>query len=675
MPSALPGRGARRAGILGVALLAAAALSIGTSAAPPPATATITVDGGTADGRISPVLYGQFIEFMYEGIKRGLHAELIQNRSFEEGRSPDGLSSGWSRYPDNRIHDYGISCTRDDTVAYPTTERSDALLTGHSLRVELRPGVVARHGVFQGRVPVRQGLDYLGSVWIRTDAFAGAVTMVLERDVTGGTIYAEAPITGVAGDWRQYTFRLRPGAADPLARFAILFSGSGTVWIDQVSLLPGDAVDGVRADVLSRVKPLEASFIRWPGGNVAQDYRWQWGIGPKDERPTWINLSWTNDPEPGDFGTDEFVRFARTIGAEPSITVNVEGRGATAEEAAAWVEYCNGPATSKYGMLRARNGHPEPFGVKYWEIGNEVWGDWVRGHSDAATYARNMNRYIAAMRAVDPSIKVIAVGDNDMAWNRTVARLATEPLDYLAVHHYYSGSDMAGDLRNLVARPLHYERWYGELDTVLREVLPGERPQLAINEWGLDLPESQQYSILAALYAARLMNVFERRSDLVAMSAVSDLVNGWPGGIIQASSHGVFVTPIYLVNKLYATRLGTERLPANVEGPTVSTTREGHEVPVLDAVASRSADGRSIFIKAVNTDLERSVTARITIRDARVARRATLERVVADSVAAVNGFGTPDAVRSTRASITVGNSFSLVLPRHSVAVLTLKVEK
>jgi alpha-N-arabinofuranosidase len=413
--------------------------------------------------------------------------------------------------------------------------------------------------------------------------------------------------------------------------------------------------------------------MRWPGGNVAQDYRWQWGIGPRDERPTWINLSWTNDPEPGDFGTDEFVRFARTVGAEPSITVNVEGRGATAEEAAAWVEYCNGPATSKYGMLRARNGHPEPFRVKYWEIGNEIWGDWVRGHSDAATYARNLARYIAAMRAVDPSIKVIAVGDNDMAWNRTVAQLTTERFDYLAVHHYYSQSDMDGDLRNLMARPLHYERWYGELETLLREVMPGPRPQLAINEWGLDLPETQQYSVLAALYAARLMNVFERRSDLVAMSAVSDLVNGWPGGIIQASSHGVFVTPIYLVNRLYATRLGAERLPSTVDGPTVSTTREGRAVPVVDAVASRSADGRTIFIKAVNTDLERSVTARITVRHARVTGRATLERVVAGSVAAVNGFSTPDAVKSTRESIRVRNSFSIDLPRHSVAVLTLTV--
>ena len=109
-----------------------------------------------------------------------------------------------------------------------------------------------------------------------------------------------------------------------------------------------------------------------------------WGVGPRDRRPVWVNLSWKNEPEPGDIGTDEFVAFCRRVGAEPSITVNVEGRGATAEEAAAWVEYCNGPATSRYGAMRAANGHPEPYRVKYWELGNEIWGDWVRGHSDAA---------------------------------------------------------------------------------------------------------------------------------------------------------------------------------------------------------------------------------------------------------------------------------------------------
>jgi alpha-N-arabinofuranosidase len=654
------------------ALCVYAASACGSAVQPP--AAHIEIDAGTAEGRISPLLYGQFIEFMFEGIKRGLHAELIRNRSFEEEPSAIGISRYWERYPDDRNDDYAISFSWDSS-AYPNTGRTDGPITPHSLRVHLRPGVVTRHGVYQARVPVRQGLDYRASVWIKTDSFAGSVSAALEADVTHGRIYDERPIANVGGDWKKYAFALRPAASDPLARFVILFNGAGTVWVDQASLMPGDAVDDVRADVLEKVKALRPAFIRWPGGNVAQDYHWQWGTGPRDERPSWINLSWKDEVEPSDFGTDEFVRFARNAGAEPSITVNVEGRGATADEAAAWVEYCNAPATSTYGAMRARNGHPEPYRVRYWEIGNEIWGEWVRGHTDAATYARHLTRYVAAMRAADPSIQVIAVGDNDMAWNRTVLRLAGEGVDYLAVHHYYSQRDMDGDVHNLLARPLHYERWYGEMDAVFGELVPDRRPRLAINEWGLDVPESQQYSILAALYAARLMNVFERRSDLIAMSAVSDLVNGWPGGIIQATAHSLFVTPIYLVNKLYATHAGAERLAAKVDGPTFSSSREGGDVPVLDVVASRTADGGRIFLKAVNADLERPQIVRVSVRGGRVTPGAVVDRVVADSLTAVNGFATPDAVRVTRDSIRAGNSFSLELPRHSVSVISLTMAR
>jgi alpha-L-arabinofuranosidase len=228
-------------------------------------------------------------------------------------------------------------------------------------------------------------------------------------------------------------------------------------------------------------------------------------------------------------------------------------------------------------------------------------------------------------------------------------------------------------VRNLLTRPLYYERFYAGVETLFRQLDPNRRPRLAINEWGLDLPESQQYSILAALYAARLMNVFERRSDLVAMSAVSDLVNGWPGGIIQAGRHGVFVTPIYLVNRLYASHLGSDRLKTTVDGPTASSSREGSDVAVLDAVASRSRDGQRIYVKVVNTDLERALLARIRVNGPNVSSSALVERVKADSLTAVNGFATPEAVRTTQESVTAGNSFLLELPAHSVVVATLTI--
>jgi len=389
---------------------------------------------------------------------------------------------------------------------------------------------------------------------------------------------------------------------------------------------------------------------------------------------TWINLSWKNEPEPSDFGTDEFINFARAVGAEPSITVNVEGRGATVAEAAGWIEYCNGPANSHYGALRAANGHPDPYKVKLWEIGNEIWGNWVRGHSDAETYARNLNRYAAAMHAVDPTIKLIAVGDNDLSWNRTVLKLAGANIDYLAIHHYYGRNEMAGDALNLMARPLYYERFYKQVELLLAEV-GATRVKLAINEWGLDLPEERQYSMESALYAARLMNVFERSGNLIGMSAVSDLVNGWPGGIIQASRHGVFVSPIFLVNQLYARNLGDERLASEVSSPTFDTSKEGKTVPCLDVSVTRTPDGRKIFIKAVNTNQTSALTTAIRIEGTNISPQAELQTLNALSLKDANSFATPNAVSVSRSTLIASRDFSVTLAPHSVSVIVLDVRK
>ena len=615
---------------------------------------------------------------MYEGIKGGLHAELIRNRSFEEPPNVLGLSRDWERYPDNRNDDYGLSFRWDEQFAYPPQRKIkvDGDVKEHSLRVEAGEGVIERHGIYQPRIPLKSGLEYRGYIWLKTADYTGAVTVALESDSDHRQIYATANIPAVSkGDWRKYEFSLRSTRNDPLARLAILFPGKGTVWIDQVSLMPGDvAAGGVRRDVFDKIKSLKPAFIRWPGGNVAQDYRWLWGVGPRDERVTWSNLSWKNEPEPGDFGTDEFVMFARALGTEPSITVNVEGRGATVAEAAAWVEYCNGPATSKYGAMRAAHGHRAPFGVKYWEVGNEIWGNWVRGHSDAETYARNYNRYAQAMRAVDPSIKLIAVGDNDMKWNRTVLREAGRDIDYLAIHHYYGRSEMRGDPLNLMARPLFLERFYAQVGELLREFQLTGRVKLAINEWGLDLPSERQYSMESALYGARLMNVFERSGEVVEMSAVSDLVNGWPGGIIQAGRDSVFVSPIYLVNQLYAEHRGDVRLGTRIDGPTFDTSREGTNVPYLDAVASRSADGKTIVIKAVNTSRTGALLTTITVQGANPAPRAELKTITGPSLQASNDFSRPEAVSIQRRSLPSGRSFAVTLPKHSVSVIVLKTQ-
>jgi alpha-N-arabinofuranosidase len=633
--------------------------------------ASIRIDATKEAGELSPMLYGQFLEYMFQCIKGGLHAELIRNRSFEEPANVVGLSRYWEQYPDGRNDDFALHFAWDDSTSYPDRVNQDTGRRERSLRVDTFPGVITRHGVWQGGIPVDKGLEYEGYLWLKTTGYEGRIDVALEPEVEGRHGYAEASIEGIRDGWGQYAFKLRPSRTDPLARFAILFAGRGRVWVDQVSLIPANAPDGVRPDVFQRIADLKPAFIRWPGGNVAQDYHWLWGVGPRDQRTTWTNLSWRNEPEPSDFGTDEFLAFCRRLHTQPTLVVNVEGRGATPEEAAAWVEYCNGPASSKYGAMRAANGHPEPYGVTYWELGNEIWGDWVRGHSDAATYARNYLRYEKAMHAVDSSLRLIACGDNNLEWNRTVLREAGPRIDYLSIHHYYGTREMGGDPLNLIARPLHFERFYRSVGGMIRELVPGRPIRLVINEWGLSLPVEQEYSMDAALYAGRLMNVFERSGDLVAMTAVSDLVNGWPGGIIQAGRHGVFVSSTYLVNKLYATHLGSRRLQANVDGPAFDTTKEGRAVPVLDVTASRSADGKLLYIKAVNTDRQNPLETRISVSGATVDGHGRLESVRSSSPEAFNSFATPSAVTIETEEVAAGSDFTVVLPRGSASVITL----
>jgi alpha-N-arabinofuranosidase len=171
------------------------------------------------------------------------------------------------------------------------------------------------------------------------------------------------------------------------------------------------------------------------------------------------------------------------------------------------------------------------------------------------------------------------------------------------------------------------------------------------------------------------MNVFERAGDLVTMSAVSDMINGWPGGIVQASRHAVFVSPIYLVNQIYGDHLGTERLAVKVESPTFDSTLEGKAVPYLDVVVTRSPDKRKIFIKAVNTDQARAMSASIDLSGAAIASNAELESVTANSLSSFNSFSTPDAVSIKRAEVKAGNNFIVELPSHSVSVITLSVTK
>ena len=176
----------------------------------------------------------------------------------------------------------------------------------------------------------------------------------------------------------------------------------------------------------------------------------------------------------------------------------------------------------------------------------------------------------------------------------------------------------------------------------------------------------------AALYAARLMNVFERNGDFIAMTAVSDLVNGWPGGIIQASRHGLFVTPIYLVSQLHRESQGSHRLAATVQSPAFDTSREGKNVPYLDVIASVNTNRSQLFLKAVNVHPTQALEVDVQIGGGQLDPRGEVSLIEATSPGAFNAFRTPNAIAIRRSEITGGSRFRVTLPKQSVAVLRLK---
>jgi hypothetical protein len=192
-----------------------------------PAEATVSIDASLVEGEISPTLYGQFDEFMFGGIKGGLGAELVQDRSFDGAPNAIGLPRYWERDPDDRNDDPALHFHWDAEVFYPPNRPAKADVADHSLRIDLAYDDGQRRGIRQGGIPIRKGLGYIGYLWAKTEEFRGGITVVLEADRTGGERYASAEIHDVQGAWRKYEFVLTPTTDDPLAKLAILFHGKG----------------------------------------------------------------------------------------------------------------------------------------------------------------------------------------------------------------------------------------------------------------------------------------------------------------------------------------------------------------------------------------------------------------------------------------------------------------
>ena len=348
----------------------------------------VLVDARKTLHPMSKYIYGQFIEHLGRSIYQGIWAEMLEDRKFYYAvGSPD---SPWK--PLGEPH----SVWMNPVVAYVGVHAPEVRLKGDG-----RPGGIAQEGL-----ALIQEKKYVGRVVLAGDPGVSPLNVRL-RWGPGAEDRQTISIADVKSDYSTFPLSFTAGATAENARLEVWSNGGEAFRVGTVSLMPADHVEGFRPEVLALLKELDSPVYRWPGGNFVSGYNWKDGVGDPDRRPPRKNPAWQGI-EHNDVGIHEFLAFCKLIGTEPYITVN-SGQG-DERLAADEVEYVNGAAGTPMGEWRARNGRPEPWGVKWWSIGNEMYGDWQLGHMPLQDYVKKHNRLARAMLAKDPAIKLVGVG-------------------------------------------------------------------------------------------------------------------------------------------------------------------------------------------------------------------------------------------------------------------------
>ncbi len=457
--------------------------------------------------------------------------------------------------------------------------------------------------------------------------------------------------------WQEHKFIFRAETDSKEGKLQIGIKGQGEIWLDQVSLMTQSAkkVGGYRPDLLQAVVGLSPPIIRWPGGCFASPYRWKDGIGPQDKRVIYPRQIW-DDLEVNAYGTDEFIRMCKSIGAEPLIVVNIGTTNWNDEpnpeefmqDVLDWIGYCNGPTTSEWGKVRAQNGHPEPYNVKYWEIDNETW------HMGVDSYVEAVKRFAPPMRKKDPTIKLAACGSGgfNMEWNRKMIEECAELIDYLSIHHYENPDQFAQG-------PFNYERFIRQTGELISK---SKNPNLKIycSEWN-----AQSIDWRTGLYAGGVLNAFERCAPTFEIGGPAlflrhQSATAWNNAFINFDHCGWFAAPNYVVMKLWREHFAPYRIGLE------------SDIKALNVIATKSQDGKSVYVKAVNPS-DKEVEVSLSIDKDYQVKNASMKIVAPGTLAARNTLEEPAAVRPVEGDVEIsGQEIKFNLPSLSVAVVTIE---
>lgn len=651
-----------------------------TVEAPIPQVAQVRVDAGTPVGADIPrTIFGTFLEPIGDSINNGLSAEALQNPSLEEGlwdaahvrrmltdnpslvrASELGLPLPWEPLDANQGNRYQV-------------RYGDAANSWLSLRIFGIPGEPTgiRQEVY---LPVQRTLAYQGSLYARH--VSGPTTLTVSiREHDAPRVLASAQIQADNPSWTKYKFHLDlPANAlhrlDP-ADFVVQVDGDEQADVDEVSLMPADALDGFDPDVVAMAKALDTPLLRF-GGNFTSTYNWRDGIGPLDKRVSMRNLSW-GIPEYNTFGTDEFLEFCKLIGAEPQIALNLGS--ATPQEAAAWVRYVDEHWTHHGGLL--------------WELGNELWGNWNLGYPTLGQLAARTLAFSKAVRAVDPAARLIATGrdpDSFEKWN--AAQLGNPPgtFNNLSAHFVVNNDETvlphaSNDFIAAAAFALPVElgsRLQQEQKQINQYPAFADKAHIAFTEWLFigNRPGTPSFANLGgAIEAGGFLNMLMRHTSIVPISDMTGIIDF--AGIWKERSQ-VYAAPAYYVLRMYSS--SHPKQPVVVETQSGSySVKNGVErlpdiagVPYLDIFAALDESGTNLMLFCVNRSLATDIPAEIHIDHFEASTLASVQTLSGHSIDDVNDADAPFRVVPVRTEETVNaNELRHVFPRESITVVEM----
>ena len=647
--------------LLLLTMLSGAALAEATTAS------TLTADAKATTIEMSDTLYGLFFEDINYGADGGLHAELLNNRSFEYedvlfGKVTDHYT-GWGF---NLA--FGATGTAKVMTEHPLNANNPTYMQVNCQKGEYRfANLGYQSTTFSGGIPVEEGKTYRCFVYMRNAGdFDGQVEIALTKR-TGKSIAVPKRFT-LTDEWQKYEVTFKSQYTED-AVLSFILHGTGAVDFDMASLTPADAFGadwpngGLRADLVQALKDLKPSFLRFPGGCVTEGsyyrknfYDWKDTVGPIEERRENFN-TWGYMQSYG-LGYYEYFMLSEAIGAEPLPVVHsgllcqardVKEAPLTIAETREYaqdlldlIEFANGDVSTEWGALRAEMGHPEPFNLKYLGIGNENWDQ---------VYWDRFDILYKAVKEAHPEITIISsagpVAEGDMparAWRTIRQKYA----DTIVDEHYYMDSNW---FLNNVGRYDRYPR----------------TTKVFVGEYACHEPDQggrRPNNLYSALCEAAYMTGLERNSDVVAMASYAPLLaregmQQWTPDLIWFNAREVLLTPNYYVQQMFASTVGDQVVASELDGLNKRiyhiVTRTEDRLYVKLVNVSEYADSMTLNLKNVPDGL------------------ASVTRLTGDKKA-VNTFQNKDRVAPEKSRVTLENgSVSLELPAYSLTILTFKL--